>query len=81
MSAPSMPMPSPAETKAAAELAEVKGGLHDGQTVRLHGLQARADLNGEVGCTERFDKAGRWHVRLRSGVGVRVKSSNLEVAL
>jgi hypothetical protein len=45
----------------------------------LHGLQARADLNGEVGCTERFDKAGRWHVRLRSGVGVRVKSNNLEV--
>jgi len=56
-----------------------QGDFGCGQTVRLHGLQGRADLNDEVGLTLQFLQGpGRWMVRLRNGDGVKVKPGNLE---
>jgi hypothetical protein len=64
---------------ALSRAASAAGGVCGGQTVRLRGLQARADLNGELGLALRFDgAAARWLVRLRNGEGKRVKAANLE---
>ena len=42
-------------------LSEAQGRVHGGQSVRLVGLQARPDLNGEVGVALRFhEESGRW---------------------
>ena len=57
---------------------EDRGGLCSGQMVELHGLAARADLNGARGMALRFlSDGGRWEVQLVSGEGVRVKPVNL----
>ena len=51
-----------------------------GQTVRLRNLQARADLNGEVGLALECDSESerRWMIELRNGEGKSVKPDNLE---
>merc|ERR1712232_1305218 len=75
------------DLRAALELAhsrsvkrfENQGDIVGGQAVRLKGLQACPELNGEVGLTLRFaDAAGRWLVRLRNGEGKQLKPQNLE---
>ncbi|KDO22407.1 hypothetical protein SPRG_11359 [Saprolegnia parasitica CBS 223.65] len=55
--------------------------LSPGQAVRVQGLVARPEINGELGMALKFEpKAGRWHVRLvNSTDGIKVKPSNLEV--
>mmetsp|Transcript_4766 Transcript_4766/g.7234 ORF Transcript_4766/g.7234 Transcript_4766/m.7234 type:complete len:431 (+) Transcript_4766:101-1393(+) len=56
-----------------------QGEVCSGQTVRVTGLVARADLNGRIGMALRFlPEAGRWEVQLCTGEGIRVKPSNLE---
>lgn len=56
-----------------------QGDFGGGQTVRVAGLKARQDLNGETGLTLQFiQESGRWMVRLRNGEGVKVKPGNLE---
>ena len=68
-----------AKRQACANRPAAQGGVCGGQTVRLRGLQARADLNDELGLALRFNAAaGRWLVRLRNGEGKRVKPANLE---
>jgi len=63
----------------AARRCPEQGDFGGGQTVRVVGLKARPDLNGEVGLALRFvQDAGRWTVRLRNGDGVKVKPANLE---
>ena len=58
---------------------DAQGDVCGGQTVRLRNLQARADLNGEVGLALRYDsESGRWMIRLRNGEGKSVKPDNLE---
>jgi len=58
---------------------EAQGDIGGGTTVRLTGLVARPDLNGEIGISLRFnDETGRWTVRLRNGEGKNIKTSNLE---
>lgn len=58
---------------------EAQGDLCSGQTVRLHGLVARSDLNGSKGMALRFlPDAGRWEVQLCSGEGVKVRPVNIE---
>jgi len=60
-------------TSRAVRRTEAQGNLAGGQTVRLRGLQARPDLNGEVGLALRFaPDSGRWLVRLRNGDGKQV---------
>jgi hypothetical protein len=55
-----------------------QGEVHGGQSVRLTGLQARPDLNGEVGVALRYEEsAGRWMVRLKGGEGKQLKPANL----
>jgi len=55
------------------------GQLHSGQSVRLTGLQARPDLNGEIGIALRFsEESGRWLVRLKGGEGKQLKVANLD---
>lgn len=55
-----------------------QGEVHGGQTVRLSGLQARPELNGELGVAMRFVEAeGRWLVRLADGDGKKLKPANL----
>lgn len=75
------------DPKAAIELAysrSVKrpggqGDIHGGQTVRLMGLKANPELNGEIGIALRFmEEPGRWLVRLRNGEGKRLRPVNLE---
>ena len=56
----------------------VQGAVRGGMSVRLMGLQSRADLNGEVGIALRFSEAsGRWLVRLKDGDGKQLKPDNL----
>lgn len=63
----------------AAKRFEAQGDLCGGQTVRLTGLQACPELNGELGILLRFnDAAGRWLVRLRNGDGKQLRLANLE---
>ena len=63
----------------AARRDDAQGDVCGGQTVRLRNLQARADLNGEVGLALRYDsESGRWMIRLRNGEGKSVKPDNLE---
>jgi hypothetical protein len=67
-----------AHTRAALRV-ESQGAVRGGQTVRLCGLQARPDLNGEIGLALRFaEEAGRWLVMLRNGEGKKLKPANLE---
>jgi hypothetical protein len=55
-----------------------QGDVSGGQTVRLQGLKARPDLNGELGVALKFSvDSGRWLVRLRNGDGKHVKPANL----
>lgn len=57
---------------------EGDGGFHRGQAVELHGLQARADLNGCEGILLRFDAAAkRWMTRLADGSGKALRPTNL----
>ena len=52
--------------------------MSGGQTVRVEGLQARKDLNGELGVALKYvSDTGRWLVRLRNGEGVKIKPDNL----
>ena len=63
----------------AARRCEEQGAVAGGQTVRLVGLKARPELNGEVGLALRFEAStGRWLMRLRNGDGKQVKAENLE---
>ena len=67
--------------RAATRRVDGQGGpwLGAGQSVVLHGLQARPDLNGEVGIAVKYNQEkGRWLVTLRNGEGVRVKVANLQ---
>lgn len=49
-----------------------------GAVVRLTGLKAAAQLNGELGRLERFDgSSGRWEVKLREGDSKAIKAENL----
>lgn len=58
---------------------QAEGAVCGGQTVRLRGLQACPELNGELGIALWFAEAsGRWLVRLRNGDGKKLKPSNLE---
>ncbi|CAE8686259.1 unnamed protein product [Polarella glacialis] len=58
---------------------EEQGDIHGGQTVKLTGLQACPELNGEPGIALRFDvSSGRWLVRLRNGEGKQLRPKNLE---
>ena len=55
------------------------GSAVDPPLVRLAGLQARPDLNGEIGVALRFvEKSRRWEVRLSNGEGKQLKPANLE---
>lgn len=74
------------ELQAAIEMAharaykrcEGQGDVRGGQTVTVHSLQARPELNGEMGIALRFNEAsGRWLVRLKNGDGKQLKPSNL----
>jgi hypothetical protein len=60
---------------------EDTGVIRPGARVRLVGLSARGDLNGEhAEVKNSYDVAkGRWAVRLASGECVRVKPSNIRV--
>lgn len=63
---------------ARAQQTDTENKIHAGQVVELAGLQARPDLNGEVGVALKFvEDAGRWLVRLADGDGKRVKPRNL----
>ena len=63
----------------AYQRSEGQGSVHGGQSVRLTGLQARPDLNGEAGIAMRFiESSGRWLVRLKGGEGKQLKPANLE---
>lgn len=56
-----------------------QGDIHGGQTVRLAGLKANPELNGEIGIALRFlEEPGRWLVRLRNGEGKRLRPANLD---
>lgn len=58
---------------------EAQGQIAGGQTVRLAGLRAAPELNGEMGVALRFlESAARWLVRLRNGEGKQLKPINLE---
>ena len=47
-----------------------QGDVHGGQCVKLVGLSARPELNGECGIALRFNaESGRWLVRLADGEG------------
>jgi len=74
------------DLKSAVELAhsravkrfEAQGDIAGGQSVRLAGLQACPELNGEVGIALRFaEQSGRWLVRLRNGEGKQLRPQNL----
>eukprot|EP00008_Paramoeba_atlantica_P009371 CAMPEP_0201489348 /NCGR_PEP_ID=MMETSP0151_2-20130828/22303_1 /ASSEMBLY_ACC=CAM_ASM_000257 /TAXON_ID=200890 /ORGANISM="Paramoeba atlantica, Strain 621/1 / CCAP 1560/9" /LENGTH=474 /DNA_ID=CAMNT_0047874917 /DNA_START=58 /DNA_END=1482 /DNA_ORIENTATION=- len=56
-----------------------QGDIGGGQAVRLKGLKARPELNGEVGLALQFsDESGRWMVRMANGDGLKIKPDNLE---
>ena len=56
-----------------------QGDVHGGQCVKLVGLSARPELNGECGIALRFNaESGRWLVRLADGEGKQLKPANLE---
>lgn len=58
---------------------DVQGTITGGQSVRLVGLQAAPELNGEVGIALRFaENSSRWLVRLRNGEGKQLRPQNLE---
>ena len=68
-----------AHGRAARRHGDAQGDVSGGQTVRLRGLQARPELNGEIGLALRFEPdSGRWLLRLRNGDGKRVKPANVE---
>mmetsp|Transcript_108213 Transcript_108213/g.328906 ORF Transcript_108213/g.328906 Transcript_108213/m.328906 type:complete len:548 (-) Transcript_108213:264-1907(-) len=56
------------------------GGLAEGAQVRLRNLQARPDLNGQLGTLASFERdRGRWQVRAEGASGVHlIKEENLE---
>lgn len=57
------------------------GDLKSGQSVKLTGLKSKAELNGQLALTLRFDTASnRWCVRLFDGSGIKVKRENLKPA-
>lgn len=63
----------------AVKRCDEQGEIHGGQIVRVAGLRAAPELNGEFGIALRFEAAnGRWLVRLRSGEGKQLKPINLE---
>lgn len=63
----------------AARRSSAQGDIAGGQAVRVKGLKARPDLNGEVGMALRFlEGAERWLVRLAGGDGKQIKPANLE---
>jgi len=63
----------------AAKRCEAQGNVCGGQTVKLCGLQACPELNGELGIALRFVEAsGRWLVRLCNGEGKQLRPVNLE---
>ena len=63
----------------ASSRSDAQGPVCGGQTVRLCGLQARPELNGEIGLAMRFaEGAGRWLVMLRNGEGKKLKPANLQ---
>jgi len=65
-------------TSRACRRVPAQGDFGGGQAVRLHGLQAAVELNGEVALALKFvEDVGRWLVRLRNGEGKRVKVANL----
>jgi hypothetical protein len=52
--------------------------LFSGATIKVTGLIARADLNGELGVVLKYvPDLGRWNTRLRNGLGIQIKPSNL----
>jgi hypothetical protein len=56
-----------------------QGMVSGGQTVRISGLQATPELNGELGIALSFNEEnGRWLVRLRNGEGKQLKPTSLE---
>eukprot|EP00927_Polykrikos_kofoidii_P019565 TRINITY_DN19162_c0_g1_i1.p1 TRINITY_DN19162_c0_g1~~TRINITY_DN19162_c0_g1_i1.p1 ORF type:complete len:477 (+),score=96.16 TRINITY_DN19162_c0_g1_i1:79-1509(+) len=58
---------------------DAQGDLCGGQTVRLTGLQACPELNGELAVLLRFNEgSSRWLVRLRNGDGKQLRPANLE---
>eukprot|EP00931_Biecheleriopsis_adriatica_P047315 TRINITY_DN27260_c0_g1_i1.p1 TRINITY_DN27260_c0_g1~~TRINITY_DN27260_c0_g1_i1.p1 ORF type:complete len:509 (-),score=95.66 TRINITY_DN27260_c0_g1_i1:152-1678(-) len=62
----------------AVHRSEEEGDVHGGQTVRLQGLQAAPELNGELGIALRFNpESKRWLVRLRNGEGKQLRPQNL----
>lgn len=65
-------------TSRAIRRSPAQGPVSAGQTVRVEGLQARKDLNGELGVALKYvSDTGRWLVRLRNGEGVKIKPDNL----
>ena len=53
--------------------------LVPGHEVRLQGLKAKPELNGQEGTLLKFDEAkGRWQTKLRSGKVLEVKPENLK---
>ena len=65
-------------TSRAIRRSPAQGPVSGGQTVRVEGLQARKDLNGELGVALKYvSDTGRWLVRLRNGEGVKIKPDNL----
>jgi len=62
----------------AADRQPDQGEVRAGQTVRLEGLVARADLNEQLGLAVHFNEASkRWMVRLGDGAAVGVRPKNL----
>ena len=56
-----------------------RGAFVNGDIVCVHGLNGRADLNGQHCVLTAFhDDAGRWAVRFVSGEAVRIKAVNLK---
>jgi len=53
--------------------------IEEGAVVRISGLQARPELNGQRGTCVDFDESElRWRVRMEDGAGKMLKASNLE---
>merc|ERR1712039_391645 len=56
-----------------------KADLKAKQRVRIVGLKARPEFNGQEGCLVKFEvHKERWQVRLSAGEVVQVKTENLE---
>ena len=54
--------------------------ISSGSAIKLSGLSARADLNGQLGVALKFDEGtGRWNVRCRDGLGIAAKVSHLRL--